>query len=417
MAAQNTQFSPDRDKDAVVYAVFDGLRNDVSPERFELGDLAVADNVNIDKSGRLTRRGGSTLIAGGARHSLWADELQEVCLLVTGGQLHRVNPDLSSTAVAALADGLSPVSYTRVSDRVYFANGRDTGIFEAGAVRSWGMPVAPLPSAAAAFGQMSAGTYQFAMTWLRTDGQESGCMQAGQITLGAGGGITFSTPAAAPAGVVAALLYVSPANSDVLLFAGQVVPGGSLLWQRDPSELSLPLATQSLSPPPAGHLVAYYRGHLFVAVGDTIFMSQPYAYELFDLRRYLQLDGRITLLAPFMDKERSIASGDASGFFIGTDRSMGVMSGTDPDNFQYVPKVDYGAVQGTLQYVDGSLVRDGGAGARKLPMWLSAKGVCIGLPDLLINNLTRSRFSFDAGGQGAAIFMPNPNRFIATSNL
>lgn len=416
MATQNTQF-PERDRDTVLYAAFNGLRNDVSAERFELGDLVTADNIDIDKTGRIERRGGYTQRVAGSSHSLWSDELQDVCLYVAGGQLRRLHTDLTSAAVAALADPVTPVSYTRVSDRVYFGNGRDSGIFEAGAVRAWGMPVAPLPAAAAATGMLPAGTYQFAMTWLRTDGQESGCGVAGRIELEAGGGITFTTPAAPLGDIVGAMLYVSPANGDVLLYATTLAPGDSITWQTDPSELSLPLATQHLGPPPAGHLVAHYRGHMFVAVGDTIFISQPYGYELFDLRRYLQLDGRITLLAPFTDKERSLASGTDSGFFVGTDRSMGVMAGTDPDNFQYVPKVDYGAIPGTVQYVDGSLVRDGGAGARKLPMWLSAKGVCIGLPDLLINNLTRSRYAFDAGGQGAAAVLPDPNRYIATANL
>lgn len=417
MATQNTQF-PARDQDVVTFAQFGGLRNDVSPERFDLGDLAAADNIDIDKSGALARRAGFTLRRAGAPHSLWADETETICMFVEGGSLKQLASDLTTASVlASLSDAVSPVSYARVNDRVYFGNGRDKGIFEAGAVRAWGMPVAPLPAASAAVGQMPAGDYQFAMTWLRIDGQESGCGIAGRITLPAGGGIMFTVPAAPLGDIAAAILYVSPANSDTLLQAQTVGPGENVVWQTDPAALSLPLATRHMGPPPAGHLVAHYRGHMFVAIDDTIFISSPYGYELFDLRSYLQLDGRVTLMAPFMDKERNLTSGDASGFFVGTDRSMGVISGTHPDEFQYVPKVDYGAVPGTLQQVDGSLVRDGGSGARKLPMWLSTKGVCVGLPDLLINNLTRSRFSFDVGGQGAAVFLPDPNRFIATANL
>lgn len=416
MATQNTQF-PERDRDVVTYAQFNGLRNDIDPERFDAGDLVVADNVDIDKSGRLQRRAGYTQRRAGATHSMWADETETICMFVEGGALKQLATDLTATSLMTLLDGVSPVSYARVSDRVYFANGRDSGVFEGGAVRTWGMPVAPLPAAAVATGQLPAGGYQYAMTWLRSDGQESGCGLAGKITLGAGGGISFTVPVAPQSDIVGAVLYVSPANSDVLLEATQVAPGSTLLWQTDPHTLSYPLDKQFYGPPPAGHLIAHYRGHMFVAVGDTIYVSKQYGYELFHLRRYLQLDGRITLLAPLTEKERNLAGGDASGFFVGTDRSMGVMAGTDPDTFQYVPKVDYGAVLGTMCYVDGSLIREGNAGARKLPMWLSAKGVCVGLPDLLINNLTRARFDLTAGGQGAAVFLPNPNRFIATSDL
>lgn len=416
MAGQNTQF-PERDRDVVTYTAFNGLRNDVSPERFELGDLAAAQNIDIDKSGRIARREGYELELAVDAHSIWADEEQEHCLFVQGNTLQRLQADMTSVAVASLTS-TARMSYTRVSDRIYLSNGTDKGIFEAGALRTWGMPVAPLPAASAIVGNMPAGTYQFAMTWLRADGQESGCGLAGQIELGAGSGIQFELPPAPQADIVGRVLFLSPANSDNLLEAVTIpVATTSLAWQQDPANLASPLMTQFFGPPPAGQLVAYYRGHLFVAVGDTIYVSADYGYELFNLRKYLQLDGRITLLAPMTDKETSVDTGDNSGFFVGTDRSMGVIVGTDPASFQYVPKVPYGAIEGALAYVDATLVRDGGAGARKLPMWLSAKGVCIGLPGMLINNLTRARFDFAAGGQGAAVILPSPNRFIATCNF
>jgi hypothetical protein len=70
-----------------------------------------------------------------------------------------------------------------------------------------------------------------------------------------------------------------------------------------------------------------------------------------------------------------------------------------------------------MDYVDGALFHKGEAGVQRLPMWLSTQGVCVGMPDLMINNLTRSTFTFPATGQGAALFMPTVNRFIATANL
>jgi hypothetical protein len=48
-------------------------------------------------------------------------------------------------------------------------------------------------------------------------------------------------------------------------------------------------------------------------------------------------------------------------------------------------------------------------------MWHSQQGICVGMPDLSIRNLTRSKYTFSASGQGAAVFMPGPNRFIATN--
>lgn len=410
------QQAPQRDEDVVTYEAFRGLRNDVSPERFEQGDLAVADNIDLDKSGRIARRAGYTSKVAGAAHSLWADDMQDVCMFVQGGVLRRLATDYTSSAVLALANASDPMSYHRVSDRVYFSNGQDIGAYENGRARSWGIPVPALPGVAVTVGDMPAGEYQFAMTLLRGDGQESGAPLAGRITLPAGSGITFTTPTTLPDGVVGKILYVSPPNGEVLMEATKLIPSEANVTVGDPSLLSLPLVTQFLAPPPAGQLIAYYRGRMFVAVGDTLYMSEPYGYELFDLRRYIQLDGRITLLAPMVDKDTT-GTGLGSGFFVGTDRSCGILAGNNSEDFQYVPKIEYGAIPGAVDFVDGALFRSGETTARVLPMWLTTQGLCIGLPDLTIGNLTRSKYGFPAAGRGAALFMPGPNRFIATANL
>jgi hypothetical protein len=116
------------------------------------------------------------------------------------------------------------------------------------------------------------------------------------------------------------------------------------------------------------------------------------------------------MLAPMEDK-----SGDASGFFIGTTKSCGILFGTGPESFGYMPKTDYGAVQGALAYVDGALYLDGSLGARPLPMWLTTQGLCSGLPNLEINNLTRSRYTFPISPTGAAMFDSLANTFVAVS--
>jgi hypothetical protein len=128
----------------------------------------------------------------------------------------------------------------------------------------------------------------------------------------------------------------------------------------------------------------------------------------------LQLDGRITMLAPMTDKEL-YDSGRNSGFFIGTDRSCGIISGGSPEEFQYVPKTRYGVVPGTLAYVDGALFQQGETTTRELPVWTTTQGICIGLPNLDVKNLTRTRYTFAVGQAGAAVFLPGPNRYIASS--
>lgn len=410
--------APERDPDVVTFAAFNGLRSDVPAERFDSGDLHAAINVDLDKSGQVSRRGGFTSLAAGAMHSAWSDRRREIAMVVRAGGLYRISSGIVFSLVTTLANPDAPMAYERVDNRVYFSNGTDSGVYEDGAARSWGLPVPPLPGVAAIAGNMPAGTYQFALSYLRADGQESGTRPlAGLIELPASGGIQFTLPVSTHPEVVGKVLYLSSPNGEVLREAAAVANGlTGLTWLSDPGSLSELLQVQGLSAPPAGQRVAFYRGYMFVAAGDTLYVSEPYSYEMFDLRRYLQLDGRITLLAPFSDKDRSDSSRD-SGFFVGTDHSCGVLAGTNPSDFQYVPKTDYGAIPGALDYVDGSLFHQGETGARALPMWLTTQGVCVGMPDLLINNLTRAKFTFPAAGRGAALFMPGPKRFLATANL
>lgn len=414
---QNANQTQERDQDVVTYAKFSGLRSDVTPERFGPGDLAVADNVDLDKSGRLARRAGYTPVRAGAAHSLWADDEGQTCLFAQGGQLLQLNPDASAAPLMALGAPGLPLSYVRVSERIYFSNGVDLGLLEAGRVRSWGLAVPPLPVPSVTVGAMPAGLYQFALTYVRSDGQESGAPLAGSVTVPAGSGLTFALPTPTDPDVAGKVLYLSTPGGEVLYQAAlMAAPLASFAYTNDTTELAYPLATQFLGPAPAGQLVAAYRGRVFVAAGDVLFFSTGLGYELFDLREYVALDGAITLLAPVMDKEIS-DNARSSGLFIGTDRSCGVLVGSDPKDFQYVPKTTYGALAGALDYVDGSLLEAGAAGARSLPMWLTTQGICVGGADMVIRNLTRTRYTFPAAGRGAALFMPGPNRFMATANL
>lgn len=407
----------ERDQDVVTYERFDGLRNDVTPERFTPADLVVANNIDLDRSGRIARRAGYTSVRAGASHSLWADDAGVQCLFAQGAQLMQLNTDYSAAALAPLVGVGQRVSYAKVSERIYFMNAVDSGILENGAVRSWGLAVPPLPGVSLVPGTLPGATYQFVLTYLRRDGQESGAPLAGTLIVPANGGIAFTLPVSVDPAVTAKILYLSTPNSD-LLYVAEVLAADALAAQYigDTSEFTTPLNQQFFGPPPAGQLIAYYRGRMYVAVGDVLYVSEGFGYELFDLRKYIPLDGRITLLAPLTEREQQ-ESGKNSGLFVGTDQSCGVLVGSSPEDFQYVPKVNYGAVEGALAYVDGSVFGDDSQGARLLPMWLSEQGICVGLPEMTVRNLTRTKYGFPVNGSGAAIFMPGPNRFIATNNL
>jgi protein tyrosine phosphatase (PTP) superfamily phosphohydrolase (DUF442 family) len=413
--ADNT--ATQRDPDVVSYEAFSGVRNDVDPERFGRADLAIGENVVLDKTGRVSRRGGRTQLNAAATHSLWSDR-EQLAFCVQGTSLKRIGTDYSLTTLRTVTAN-AYMHYVKVNDEVYFSNGIDTGVFDNGATRTWGLTVPPLPVVAVGVGNMPAGRYQFVSTYVRADGQESGARMAGQITVPDNSSLIFTL--VAPTGLRTVIyhnVYITTPNGELLYLALTVpVASTTAVYANDTTELTYDLKTQFLGPPPAGQLVGYYSGRMLVAVEDRIHYSEPLAYELFDLRRYIPLNGRVTLVAQMEDKETLDQPGQNSGLFLGTDRSCGILIGSDPDSFQYVPKTDYGAIEGALDFIDGTIFADGSTGARRLPIWLTTEGVCIGMPGMEIRNLTRSRYSFAANGRGAGLFDTRPNRFIAVSNF
>lgn len=404
----------ERDQDTTTYAGFTGLRNNVASERLAPTDLDAAVNVDLDMSGRLSRRAGFTSLVSGTRvHSLWANEAETLCLYVANGTLYRY----PGAVVVATGVGHNPMSYCQVNNMVYFSNGEDTGVYDitAGVARAWGI-TAPAPvGITTTAGPLTAGTYQVTTTYLTADGRESGAGLAQSITVAANAALVLTLPVSVDTQVVAKNIYVSTADGDMLYYA-DTVAGADTTYAYKGASLARPLDKQFLSPAPAGQLVAFYRGRLFVASGDVLYVSTEFGYELFDLRAYIPLDSKITMLAVVTDKESSDISQN-SGMFIGTERSCGVLVGSAPENFQYVPKLSYGVIQGSLAMVDGSLFADGSTTARQIPLWLTQRGICAGMPGMQVQNLTRSKYDFSAAGQGASVFVHEQSRYIVNFNL
>lgn len=397
-----------RDPTVVAYEAFKGIRNDVIAPRFALADLAVGTNIDIDETGAISRREGRTSVVAGATRSLWADGAD--CYFMQAGTMKRLNPNYTSENIRTGMDPLRAMQFQKVNEQVFYSNGIETGVIDSRVSRSWGLTVPPTPGVAVTVGALPAGDYQFTMTYLRRSQQESGAGLAGRITVAEGSGLVFTLPVSADPDVVSKAVYLSTQNGDVM-YRALIVGNGTATatYQNDTRELFLPLATQFLGPPPAGHLIGYFRGHMYVAVGDTIFYSEPYAFEHFDLRRYLSFDSRITLFAPVEDR-------DNPGVFVGTETSISWLAGAAPDEFKRIPCTDYGAIAGAVAYIDGATYGDHALGARMLPMWMAQKGICIGLPGGMVQNTTRSRYAFTAQGVGCALFKPDTTQFIAVSN-
>ena len=376
------------------HAGFLGLRNTVPSDRFGLGDLEAAQNVDIDDSQRVARRyGHGAAVVSGACRSLWSDGLTAL-VVRNDTTLVQILPDYT---LRTLRTGLTPgldMSFEALAARVYYSNGMETGVIEGGRSRSWGLEIPGVPTATTAGGVLPAGRYQFAVTHLRSDGQESGSSRAGIIALSDIGGISLSgiTVSSDP-DVSEAAIYFSKRDGEMpALFRAGIIPNGNTTFSYQiEASMQIPLRTQHFRPPPAGQFVDTINGRTLVAKGDTLYYSEPYAPELFDLRKNFRFAGPIVMVAAL-----------DSGVYVGTEARVIWLDGKTPEDWAYSERLMYGAVRGAVTKTSRDLVLDG-QGVKRVAVFATKQGICVGEDGGGIINLTRERYAYPIQDKGAVV--------------
>lgn len=392
------------DKDTVSYTGFKGLRNTVGEESFEPGDMAAALNVDITDANRVRRRKGFTSLSGSNYHSLWSNGA--TALVVSGTTLYEIMPDFTTRIVRTGLTADQRMVYAALGSRVFFSNGVETGVFDDGVARSWGIEPPRQPAASARGGTLRAGRYQFAVTYLRADGQESGARKAGVIELTATGGIAFADiPVSSDPDVSHKRLYVSPVDGDQLYAVALLTNAETTAVYDRENTGSAPLQTQFLSNPPAADHLAVMGGRVLLARGKYLLYSEPFAPELFDLRRVIPMSSAITLVAPVVD-----------GVYLGCESEIGWLPGLDPTEWKYRRLTDYGAIPGTLAYSSAADFVEGSRAEDQAMVVATQQGVCVGLPGGGLQNLTHDRFNYPAMDRGAGLVRSHGGtvQYIAT---
>ena len=381
---------------------FVGINNRLSPENLlsvptrEVPrpdiELVTASNVDIDDAKGLARRAGQTLKVDGSSHSLWADGQE--CLYVQSGDMYQLHSDFSYTLVAA---GLTaaPMSYVRANRSIYHSNGTQTGVFEDGGVRAWGIPIgASTVSAARIAGNLEAGIYQYTITVRDFAGRESGAGMAQRIDLPAGSGLAFSWTVPSDPDMVEAVIYLSQPNGEVMHLA-VVCDIADTQVSYAGGARSLPLATQWLDAPPAGETLALYNGRIYIGSGEFLYATAPNSYEHCDLRDYKGFDGTPIAVLAAVD----------TGLFVGTAKAIYFVPGASFAAQSLKRPMDTAAVRGSLVMVDGerALAVKELAGMR-CAMFATKEGIVVGMPDGSLINLSAERYRLPDLSSGAAVF-------------
>lgn len=375
------------------FTEFKGLRNAVDPSDFGPGDLSIATNVDIDDAENISRRKGySAVVVAGVDRDLFA--AGGICLGVGSNVLKQIMPDFSTIVLRSGLTAGRRLTYWAIANRVYYSSGIEFGVVQNGAHRSWGLEVPTLGAATLTGGGLLAGQYQWTMTYVRNDGQESGAPLAQLVTVPAGGGFTLALPVSPDPTVTHKRVYLTARNGQALYeYSEELNATTSLSVQLELPGVT-PLETQFLVPPNilgAVSHIAYGNGHMLAAVDNKLFVSEPYAPELFDPRKVYTFPDRVTLVAFLED-----------GAWVGTDTEIAWLANSDIEKWEFKQRANYGAIPGTAVVHSAE---DIGNGESKLPAVLFAAkdGLCAGLANGQFINFTKGRFAYPKQPLGAGV--------------
>jgi hypothetical protein len=359
--------------------------------------LRTATNIDIDNAFKLRRRKGRRKIFTGVPHSLWSDV--QTCLFREGTALKRLSGDWTTATLRNDLVGNLPMSFLSLDGRVYYSDTVHTGVISEGVSRTWGMFPPPAPGVVTAPGDAPAGRYLVAATYMRDDGQESGAEGPAAITLTTeAGGMTVFLTASQDPGVTAIRLYISAPDGQQLYLSGVFSNVTQTAVYRG-GPLGRELKTLFLQPAPAGQLIEYLLGKVYVASGQYVFPSKAFSYELFDFEDFLPFDGIVTLLGAVEDG--IYASDGKKTYFI-------------EDGKKRHDGLPHAAIPGTMVYADLATIGDGSISGKGL-IWASDKGIILGMKGGVTKNLTEANYVYDSASWGAGLFRQanGINQYIA----
>lgn len=373
----------------VPFGRFRGLNNQNPDFGQDFVDLTRADNCDLDNERRLRRRKGITQLSPTATHSLFSNE--DFALFRQGTSLYRMKDDFASGTVikTGLTAGAT-MRYFAAPGRVFMSDGLFAGQTDGSRVRNWGIavPIAQ-PAAAATSGALPRGKYQYALTYLRDDGEESGTPRAGVIECA--GGITFSAiPVSGDPDVVAKAIYVTRPGGKkwgrALKIANAVT---SATYTGDALDTTLALQTQFKGPPVAGSVLGYHNARALVGYGAFLLYSDAYRPELFHPDSHVAFTAGVRF-----------AVGVRDGVWVGTGAEVVFLRGADIKDADFELKAKTAVMRDACAMVNGERVLKNLSGV--VAVFMTEHGTCVGTENGELIFVTQDIYQPVSATQGVA---------------
>jgi hypothetical protein len=334
-----------------------------------IAEGCVRDAVNFQPTDAGTfalRPGFKSVYAGVSVRAVFPDRDGRL-LVVDGSSLVSLDPCTMTSAVLAAITPAGAVVAGELNGETFIASAAEMLRHKNGEVKSWRVPSAPDSFAVVAgTGNLSAGLYRLACTFVDEDGRESGVLSPQRISLQDGSALTVSVPAP-PAGY-GVRLYAGPANGETLYLQCATAGQCALNVIRDDSAR---LTTIGLAAVPMPTLIDSVGARLVLQVGKVVILSRPFHPHLHDpAADFFQYDSVPSVVLPC-----------GAGIFICAGDGTYFISGIDSDSPMQVRALDYGAVSGT---------------GRKLPdgrvAWMTRLGIVIGTKDGQVSPIASDKF-------------------------
>ncbi len=391
--------SRNSEKPTTTIKQFSGLATANDEMEYGATGLSRAINVDITRSQKVRRRKGATqLLAVPGILAAWAN--RHTLLYTAGTDLVLVYGDMSTKV---LRNDLTPtrkLCAKTMRGRTYYSNGVQTGVLHNGESKALGIEHAPKPLLTEhPVGEMAAGRYLVVLTYVRDDGLESGCGVASSIILDNDNrGISAKAEPSDNPDVVTINMYVSRPNGTGMYLATTLANSDAatqnIVYRSHPNFLGHRLRTQFLTPPPPFNAIEEHEGRMLYGVGSDIIASEPFAPEHV-------MEGESHL--PFNSTVSMIASGPDDGVFVGTEHTTYFLAGTTLESLDKETATNYGALPGSVTYIDAALLGDGSESGI-LPVWMSTQGLCVGMSEGSVVNLTQRFVDIPKGVRGASMF-------------
>lgn len=359
--------------------------------------LVKAINVDITRQQKIRRRKGATQKYAAVSTIDAACGFDNHLLLLQNDSLVNVVSDYTQSVVRS---GLTPTKTLCAlpvsAGEIIYSNGIETGRVVDGVDYELGVQNPPKAVVSKAlFGQMVAGRYQVAYTYVRSDGFESGCGVAAVFDLDQDlSGLNIDVVASTNIEVDQISIYVTRPNGSTLYHAMTVDNlTATVRYNSHPNYLKRALRTQFKVPPPGFDVISRNDGRTMYAKDSVIYLSDPYDDEhITEGEAYFPFKSKVTMIGQV-----------EGGTFVGTEKATHFIKGNTLEGAELDTVAPYGAVMGTLTYIDGALLGDGSV-SDILPAWMSHKGLCVGMPDGSVTNLTQNNVAIPEGLKGTSMF-------------